>query len=368
LYAPPETFTHGLLANQRTIQQFFIDEDIRKDLTQRLDTLSKRPQQQQPSRNHQQQQQQKLPEKVNQYHTLLQIKSKHKSHLYRATSESDGKFYFLKRFEGFTLLVGPEFLDSLKPWTSSGAAGGLGVLGRHPNIVAFREAFTTKSFHDDSLIFVYEYHPNVVPLGEKYLKVNTTTASASSSVAPNTSGSHGTTQNQQRQIQERLQMAAMQRKSGSAGVSGPGGGRGRLDDAHVLDEATIWSLICQIISALKAIHNAGLAYRNMNTQKILISGGGGNSSNRLGGDYSGRLRLSCCGIPDALFFNHGMINVFQYQQEDLIKFGEVLIALTCRGKSFPDLNTSLAYISQTYSQCTSPVQHLSSIHAHFNLN
>jgi PAB-dependent poly(A)-specific ribonuclease subunit 3 len=41
---------------------------------------------------------------------------------------------------------------------------------------------------------------------------------------------------------------------------------------RLISETTIWSYITQIASALKAIHGSGLAARNIDPSKILITG------------------------------------------------------------------------------------------------
>ena len=86
---------------------------------------------------------------------------------------------------------------------------------RHCNIVSVREAFTTRAFGDSSLIFAFDYHPCSSTLYTSYF--------ASQASQP-------------------------------------------------LPEETLWSYITQIASALKTIHGSGLAARNIDLKKILITG------------------------------------------------------------------------------------------------
>ncbi|KAI9000236.1 kinase-like domain-containing protein [Gaertneriomyces semiglobifer] len=80
-------------------------------------------------------------------------------------------------------------------------------------------------------------------------------------------------------------------------------------------EKNLWSFITQIASALKTIHSAGLAARIIEPSKILITG-------------KNRIRLNCCGISDMLTFDAGK-NIPQHQQEDLLHFGQLIVALAC---------------------------------------
>ncbi|KAJ3197498.1 PAB-dependent poly(A)-specific ribonuclease subunit 3 [Irineochytrium annulatum] len=87
---------------------------------------------------------------------------------------------------------------------------------RHSGVVSVREAFTTKSFGDHSLVFVYDYHPLATTIYNKFFSVH----------------------------------------SQNMG----------------LPEKTLWSFIIQIASSLKAIHDSGLAVRTLEPTKILITG------------------------------------------------------------------------------------------------
>lgn len=112
-------------------------------------------------------------------------------------------------------------------------------------------------------------------------------------------------------------------------------GQASLGHMRMIPEATIWSYITQIASALKAVHGSGLASRSISSRKILITG-------------KSRIRLSGSAILDVLQYD-GVLNVARQQQEDLLLFGKLIIDLTCYGHSFTDLQKSLDHISRCYS-------------------
>ncbi|KAJ3028730.1 UNVERIFIED_CONTAM: PAB-dependent poly(A)-specific ribonuclease subunit 3 [Siphonaria sp. JEL0065] len=155
---------------------------------------------------------------------------------------------------------------------------------KHASVVSVREAFTTKSFGDSSLVFVYDYHPLATTLSAKYFVVSPL------------------------------------RPGAKLGVP----------------EKSLWSYIIQISSAIKTLHSAGLAARILEPSKILVTG-------------KNRVRLNCCGIFDMINFDGGK-NVIQFQQDDLVNFGRLIVALACGSlAAVHNLPKSLEYISRQYS-------------------
>lgn len=119
---------------------------------------------------------------------------------------------------------------------------------KHSNIVTVRDASTTRSFGDNcinflpkdhfnryliALILAYDYHPVSQTMSEKYFS---------------------------------------RQKNQS------------------VPEKELWSLICQLASALREAHSNGLALRVVESSKILIT-----SKNRL--------RVNCCGIFDIIHYD-----------------------------------------------------------------
>jgi serine/threonine protein kinase len=99
---------------------------------------------------------------------------------------------------------------------------------QHSNITSVREAFTTRSFGDHSLVFVYDYHPLSTTLYAKHFSPEAIS-----------------------------EVVARSQASGNP---------------PILDEKLIWGYLIQLSSALKAIHQAGLACRVLEPSKILVCG------------------------------------------------------------------------------------------------
>ncbi|GAA5800597.1 hypothetical protein EDC94DRAFT_604256 [Helicostylum pulchrum] len=272
LYSGPLPHVSNLLPHQRTVQSFFIPDNLREQLTERneaqLMTASAR--------------ELGLPLEVHVYHSLYPLDSSdtksskhyygHPTSVYKATCSVDGRTYALIRIEGYRL-VNELAMSAVETWRRI----------RHCNIVSIREAFTTRAFGDSSLVFVFDYHPCSTTLASKYF------------------------------------------------TNQPTNGNVRL-----IPETTLWSYITQISSALKAIHGSGLAARNIDPSKILLTG-------------ENRLRMSGASILDVLQYDGGL-NVARYQQEDLLAFGKLIIALACNStQSFQDLSQSFDYITRYYS-------------------
>lgn len=134
---------------------------------------------------------------------------------------------------------------------------------RHANIVGLREAFTTKAFNDNSLVLVYDFHPDAVTVADEWLSPES--------------------------VQRRRQIGAP------------------------IPERIIWSYVIQIANAIKAVHTAGLAIRSLDATKILITG-------------KNRIRLNGVGILDVLAFDN-KAPMGMYQQEDLVAFGQLITSL-----------------------------------------
>ncbi|CEG83323.1 hypothetical protein RMATCC62417_17263 [Rhizopus microsporus] len=105
----------------------------------------------------------------------------------------------------------------------------------------------------------------------------------------------------------------------------------------LVSEKTLWSYIVQITSAIKAIHSSGLACRNIQLNRILITG-------------EDRIRLTGVGILDVLQGEADQ-QLIEYQQQDFISLGTMIIQLACN-LSTPSQNItqSLEYLSRMYSE------------------
>ncbi|KAL2257310.1 hypothetical protein VTK26DRAFT_344 [Humicola hyalothermophila] len=134
---------------------------------------------------------------------------------------------------------------------------------KNANVVTVHEAFTTREFGDSSLIFAYDYHPLSKTLQEHHFQP-----------------AHGN----------------------------------RYRTPSAVPENVLWGYICQIANALKTIHSNKLAARCIEPSKIILS-------------ENNRIRLSACSVLDVVQFETNTRPVQELQQEDLIKFGRVILSL-----------------------------------------
>lgn len=76
--------------------------------------------------------------------------------------------------------------------------------------------------------------------------------------------------------------------AGGPGAASTGGGNG----SSSLPERVVWSYIVQIASALKCVHNSGLAMRTVDVNRVLVTG-------------KNRVRLNGASILDCLTWDGG---------------------------------------------------------------
>ncbi|XP_035680907.1 PAN2-PAN3 deadenylation complex subunit pan3-like [Branchiostoma floridae] len=227
-----------------------------------------------------------IPSEVDNYHTLYPLEPvprdpKHRSSTfgfitscYKGISAKDAMAYCLTRIHGFHM-VNSKCMLFTDMWKKI----------QHSNIVQLREVFTTKAFGEHSLVFVHDYHPGAETLMAHHF-------------------------NNPQQNKDFFEGTAASKGM----VNGP------RQHAGLLPESLIWCYVVQLSSALRTIHAAGLACRVMDPTKILITG-------------KSRLRVNCVGIFDVLTFDVNQSNpmalIPQFQQEDLLSLGKVVLALAC---------------------------------------
>ncbi|KII83627.1 hypothetical protein PLICRDRAFT_47104 [Plicaturopsis crispa FD-325 SS-3] len=226
-----------------------------------------------------------LPDELQGYHTLVPLENTSNerrkfgnwySVVYRATSSVDGGTYALRRVENFRLMHQAAF-TAIETWSRI----------QHPNIVSVREAFTTRAFNDNSLVVAYTYHANSLTLFDAHL-------------------------------------------SSTAGHKQP----------SPLPERTLWSYLIQLASAVKAVHDAGLAVRVIDCTKIIVT-----SKNRV--------RIGSCGLVDVLTYIPNLSPdpaLIQHQQDDIICLGRVIMALATLNLAAPsNLPKALDTMNRLYS-------------------
>ncbi|VEN54575.1 unnamed protein product, partial [Callosobruchus maculatus] len=287
---------------------YFLSSDLRNDILNRnMLTLLQADPQQFPD----------LPTDVDSYHELLPLEAMpsagglHKPHMgyqasmYKATHVKTGNHYCLRRIHGFRL-SNTKCMAFVELWKKLS----------HSNIVQLKEVFTTKAFGDNSMIFVYDYHPGCETLLNRHFSpdqpgycdpfINDTSTPRPYSYQKNNLLRH--TQN------------------------------------NKLPEPLIWNYIIQLTSALRVIHSSALACRSLDPTKIII-----NSRNRL--------RLSCLGVMDVVMhetnstINHVTL-IQHYQQEDLTSLGKLVLALACKSTMAvqrENISTALDLVGRTYT-------------------
>ncbi|XP_073841798.1 poly(A) specific ribonuclease subunit PAN3 isoform X3 [Musca autumnalis] len=253
-----------------------------------------------------------LPLEVDNYHSLyplealpvqpLHAKLTLPSSTYKATHSTTGIKYCLRRLHGFRL-QSTKCMTVVEMWKKL----------QHSNVVQLREVFTTKAFGDNSLVLVYDYHPNSQTLLAKYF-----------TPPPESNGYNDPFQGEARPFSHK---SNLQRTTGN----GP-----------LLPEATIWAIIMQLTAGLRAIHQANLACRSLDPTKIIVTGK--------------RIRFSFSGTSDIAQFDPNVANplavVSMQQQEDLTALGRLVLALACRclqSVQRDNVQSSIEMVSRHYS-------------------
>ncbi|TID20454.1 hypothetical protein CANINC_003571 [Pichia inconspicua] len=158
LYAPPPP-PHIALnkkANERTVDDLFIDSSLRKYLQLKNEESLKAV-----SNN-----ELDLPSHVDVYHSLYPIdhnfnySSKsfgYTSMVYKCMSNDDGRLYTMRRLQNVPI-TSASVLKSIKKWKKLDCA----------NCVKVYDVFTTRAFNDNSLILIYDYFPMSLTLLENH--------------------------------------------------------------------------------------------------------------------------------------------------------------------------------------------------------
>ncbi|KAK9367572.1 hypothetical protein V1509DRAFT_626349 [Lipomyces kononenkoae] len=283
LYAPLPPHSINALPYQRTVQGFFLSDNLREELQRKTEaTLQILPTS-------------GLPETLDVYYSLVPLDTNtekssrifgYSSWIYKAFSKSDGNTYALRRLEGFKL-TDEKAIATVQQWRRLSNA----------NIVTLFEAFTTRAFGDNSIIFVYDYHPLSSTLFDTHF-----------------------------------------------GASA----RYPISRSPVVPEQVLWSYLVQLSSALKTIHSANLAARVLDPSKVILTS-------------KMRVRLSAVGIMDVISgngdYNSRAESIAAIQQDDLYNLGRLILSIACNNHAISANATvpsqviakSLEYAGQSYS-------------------
>ncbi|KAK8023601.1 hypothetical protein PG993_011667 [Apiospora rasikravindrae] len=221
LYAPVGPYRSDLSPYQRQAHDFFLREDIREEMQKKSEaTRQVLPGSQLPSVAH--------------YHSLVPLDSvrggksifgDYLTWLYKANSKKNGNTYCLRRLQGVHSIT-KESVSVISSWKRVNCG----------NVVSVIECFTSKDFHDMSLIFIHNYHPLSKTLAEHHFNTNS---------------------------------------------------QGRFVRPTPVPESVLWSYLSQMCNALKAIHSENLAARCIDLSKVILTD-------------KNRIRLSACAIQDVL--------------------------------------------------------------------
>ncbi|XP_046853485.1 PAN2-PAN3 deadenylation complex subunit Pan3-like [Xenia sp. Carnegie-2017] len=276
----PSTPSHlANLQSKPNMNSFFISSQIRQEiLNQHSATLA-----QLSSEDF------SIPQEVDSYHSLVPLEpmdsiSNQQSRrtfgcittCFKCINSKDGLTYVLRRLHGVRL-TNPKAKSIVDEWRKL----------QHSNLIQLREIFTTKAFDDNSLVFVYDYHPGGETILQKhftetrngyYIKADAHTAQIPT-------------------VRKTFSPAPQSRQ-------------------QIMPERLLWNYIIQISSVLRCIHSMMMACRVVEPSKILLL-------------PNARLRINGCGIFDILDTNTTSSMTQHFQHEDLLAFGRLILMLAC---------------------------------------
>ncbi|TFK97555.1 hypothetical protein BDV98DRAFT_574245 [Pterulicium gracile] len=262
-----------------------------------------------------------LPEEVQGYHTLVPLESTYTgqtesdrdkrkfgswpSTVYKAVNSTDGHTYVLRKVPNFRLMH-PSAFSSIEAWSQV----------RHPGIASVTEAFTSRAFGESCLFVVYAFHPGAQTLAEAHMMKGASGNGAQSSLVIFTP------------------------PRGSDGHSNPPMGNRNLlsNTPSTIPETVLWSYIVQLASAICVAHEAGLALRQIEVSKVLVTG-------------RNRIRVGGCGLVDVLVHD-AQQDILAVQQEDFVMLGRLIAALCCNNPNATNVmnfQKSMEHIQRGYS-------------------
>lgn len=307
-------YQHHQPPNQSNQPTFFLNPNLHLSLSSQIEAIEASPSLAEAG----------VPNSINQYTGLVKLDSPQKSTATTTNDSNSSNTNDNSSFGGYRSVL-------YKGWSRTGECVALRrIVGlrvtsdkqiiaadswtrlKHPGLVHFHEAFTTRDFGDYSVVFVYDFHPLATTIYHAHL-------SPLASLPPNPWSTN--TQNN-----------AINTNSNSNGQLRT---RSNPTNPTGLSERVIWSYLIQLSSAIKTIHHSGLAVRNLEPNRVIIS-----SKNRI--------RIAGCGIMDVI--NYDLSGSGHYQQDDLLGLGKLMIAIGCGSAgAVHNLPKSVDQISRAYS-------------------
>lgn len=245
------------------------------------------------------------------------------SSVYRATDINTNQTVCLRRIHSYQASVNynKSAYGTIETWKKI----------HNANIIRLLHVFTTKDFGDTSLILVYQFFPQFITLTQQYFN------------DPQSSGGSGNP------------------LYGFSATNRPYSHQIAILKNKLLPESLIWHYIIQISSALRSIHSQGLSCRAIDPSKIVITSSmpKGPPSQILPSQYP-RIRVNACGLHDLVSLeqtiqeqgNNFKAYYQQLQQEDLVSFGRLCLALATSSLSNSkndQWDTGLELVTRTYS-------------------
>ncbi|KAK5091295.1 PAB-dependent poly(A)-specific ribonuclease subunit 3 [Lithohypha guttulata] len=169
-------------------------------------------------------------------------------------------------------------IRSVQPWKHIVNAG----------VVRIVDVFTNRSFGDSSLFIVTEYH------------------ALSKTLAEHHHIGHG------RHVRAR-------------------------NSIDQVSETVLWSYVTQLASALKTVHNSGLAARVLDTSKVLVTG-------------KNRVRLNGCAALDVIQYE-AATSLAHLQRQDLVNFGLTILSV---GANMADASQNFARAMDQFKRFYKP--------------
>ncbi|KAK5166692.1 PAB-dependent poly(A)-specific ribonuclease subunit 3 [Saxophila tyrrhenica] len=274
LYSSIGPKRENLMAYQRSTSDFFIPDNLREDLQRKAEATL------QTFANS------TLPQNVEYFHSLVALDTGNQkgpttfgypSWVYKAVSSRDGHTYALRRIEGFRL-TNEAAIRTVQTWKRISSS----------SLVQVHDAFTGRWFNDSSLIIVTDYHPMAQTVNDKFF--------GASRQAGNNRGAQ-----------------------------------------QITPENELWSYVVQIASALKSIHEGGLAAQTVIPTKVLVT-----SKNRF--------RLNGCGVMDIVQHEQRKTTT-EYQRTDLEDLGKLILSLATRNQTaHHNIPKALEQVSRSYTE------------------
>ncbi|EEB06852.1 poly(A)-specific ribonuclease complex subunit Pan3 [Schizosaccharomyces japonicus yFS275] len=277
IYAQFPPYSHRLDKRQLHKLNFFVANEPEKLFRQaRVEAL-------------QYQESSQLPQQIFTYHSFVPRRTitpclpnlGYTTHIYKGVNGADGKSYIFVRLQNFRLAQ-ERSISNVTAWMKVDS----------PAVLRMKEAFTTRAFSDQSIVFVYDFFPACPTLHDLFFSSPVFRKKSSQLMHPT---------------------------------------------AFQATNEVLWCFASQLVSALYSIHSVGVAARLLTPKNVLMTG---------------KMRLSIfgMGVLDVICDDGTPVHV--RQREDFHSLGLLLLSLACGVDGVNDENKE-EYLKQYTSLSTS---------------